>query len=89
MPVFLLEKVVYLRNLLSMNSILILTRPLVFLPAGGPSPPPLLEPRPATPLSPMTGLTSCIDPSSSSLEAPPEGLIISRPADSGLRLSPA
>lgn len=34
-PVFLLEKVVYLRSLLSMNSILILTRPLVFLPLGG------------------------------------------------------
>lgn len=34
-PVFLLEKVVYLLSLLSMNSILILTRPLVFLPFGG------------------------------------------------------
>ena len=35
MPVFLLEKVVYLLSLLSINSILILTRPLVFLPFGG------------------------------------------------------
>jgi len=35
MPVFRLEKVVYRRSLLSMNSILILTRPLVFFPFGG------------------------------------------------------
>lgn len=35
MPVFLFEKVVYLLNFDSMNSILILTRPFVFLPFGG------------------------------------------------------
>lgn len=35
MPVFLLENVVYRRNLFSMYSILIFTRPLVFLPLDG------------------------------------------------------
>lgn len=35
MPVFRLENVVYLRSLLSMYSILILTRPLVFFPFAG------------------------------------------------------
>ena len=34
-PVFLFENVVYRRSLLSINSILILTRPLVFFPLGG------------------------------------------------------
>ena len=34
-PVFLLENVVYLLSLLSINSILILTLPFVFLPLGG------------------------------------------------------
>lgn len=34
-PVLRLEKVVYLRSLLSMYSILILTRPLVFFPLLG------------------------------------------------------
>ena len=43
-PVFLLEKVVYLLNLFFMNSILTLTRPLVFLPGRGILTIPLLYP---------------------------------------------
>ncbi len=35
MPVFLFEKVVYLRNLFSINSVLIFTLPLVFFPFEG------------------------------------------------------
>ncbi len=69
-PVFLFEKVVYRRNLLSMNSIFILTRPFVFLPVGGPSDPDLRgAPRPV-PRSDKLGLMS-IEPSSSEETFPP------------------
>ena len=46
MPVFLLENLVYLLNLLSINSIFILTLPFVFFPLAGVAGP-LGLPRPA------------------------------------------
>lgn len=71
MPVLRFENVVYRRNLLSINSILILTRPLVFLPVGGPSDPDFKgAPRPVPPRSDKDGLMS-MDPSSSEETLPP------------------